>query len=220
MFRARFLAFALSVLPVAAAGHPHVFIEAAVRLIYDRDGRLSGAEVSWSYDEFYSLLILSDYGMDPDGDGQLTPEELALLQGFDADPDPTFDGRLFLTADDAPVALTPPAGFTAALDDGRLVSRHIRHLRDPLDGAQPVDLRIYDPEFYVDFTMPDAPRIEGRDDCSIATVSGDAKAKAAAYRKAVDAVLADDDQAQEDLVIVDIGAIGADQARISCGAGA
>lgn len=220
MFRARLLALALTACPVTAFAHPHVFIEAAVRLIYDGDGRLDGAEVTWTYDDFYSLLILSDYGMDPDGDGQLTPQELTQLQGFDADPDPDFDGRLFLSVKGQPVALTPPADFTAALDDGRLVSRHIRRLQEPVDGAQPVDLRVYDPEFYVDFTMPDAPVIDGRDDCSVAAVAGDARAKAAAYREAVDAALADDALAQEELVIVDIGAVGADQARITCGAGA
>ncbi|MGR3461685.1 MAG: DUF1007 family protein [Roseovarius sp.] len=67
------------VVATTAGGHPHVFADVALRFESDARGRLTGVEVTWRYDDFFSLLILSDMGLDPDGDGQLSDAELARL---------------------------------------------------------------------------------------------------------------------------------------------
>ena len=69
---------ALMILPPAGAlAHPHLFIDAGLELVYDDQGALSQVAVEWRYDAFYSLLIVEDLGLDPDGDGILTPQEEA-----------------------------------------------------------------------------------------------------------------------------------------------
>ena len=65
------LGCALLAAPVAQA-HPHVFVEVGLRFVSQPDGRLSGVEVTWRYDDFFSLLVLEDRGLDPDGDMVLT----------------------------------------------------------------------------------------------------------------------------------------------------
>lgn len=214
------LALGLSALPFAAAAHPHVYIDAALDLIYDEQGRLTGVKVGWSYDELYSLLIVEDLALDPDGDSVLTPDERATLQGFDADWEPGFDGRLYLHVGGQPVALAPPQDFDADYRDGRVISHHLRPLAQPLPGDASLQVQVYDPEFYVDFSMPDAPAITGRDDCRATLVAGDADAAPDAYRRAVEVALetADDPSITDEVLVVDIGAAGADTVHVQCGA--
>ncbi|MFN3315148.1 MAG: DUF1007 family protein, partial [Hyphomonas sp.] len=116
------IALCLSLLPAAALGHPHVFIDAGLRLDYDGAGRLAQVEVEWRYDAFYSLLILEDYGIRPAPGGGLSPEDAATLGGFDGDWDEGFDGSLYLGSEGRRIALAPPRDFSVSLQDGQLVS--------------------------------------------------------------------------------------------------
>lgn len=212
------LSILLALSPMAAAAHPHVYIDAELELVYDDAGRLSAVEVEWDYDELYSLLIVEDLGLDPDGDGALTASEQDRLQGFDADWEPGFDGRLYLTAEGGPVALLGPLDFTAEYRDGRIISRHLRPLAQPLPADAPLILQTYDPEFYVDFTLHGAPRFLGREDCGAELQKGDPKVAREAYLAALDTALegATDDPEAE-MVTVDIGGAGAGALRVACG---
>ena len=202
--------------PQGVMAHPHVFIDAALSLGY-ADGALTEIAVEWSYDEFYSLLIIEDMGLDPDGDGILTEAETAAIQGFDGDWEEGFDGRLFLRAGDLPVAMEDPRDFTARYEDGRLTSRHRRILRDPVPFAQDLKIQVYDPEYYVQFTLLDDPRITGAT-CETRLTPGDPYAAADAYAAAVAAALEEDATADAEVVAVDIGATGADEMRVTCAA--
>lgn len=200
--------------------HPHIYIEAGLDLIYNEKGELTSFRVAWSYDELYSLLIIEDFGLDQDGDGVLTPEEKEVIQGFDSDWDADFDGRLFPSVQGQPVELEPVGDFTAEYRDGRLISYHLHPLSTPLPGDKPLAVQIYDPEFYVHFSLPEPPRAEGREDCEITLMPGDPSAAPAAYRRAIEVLLGSDVSNDDaDLVTVDIGAAGADEARIRCGSG-
>lgn len=212
------LTLALTLPPAIVMAHPHVYIDAGLDMDYNADGDLAQITVQWAYDDFYSLLIIEDMGLDPDGDGILTEDETRQLQGFDSEWEPGFDGRLFPTVDGTPVAMQPGRDFTARYQDGRLISTHVRVLDEPVQGEKPVQIQVYDPEYYVQFSMPEAPAITGRDDCRIDLQSGDPAAAAAAYDKAVSDALDDDSTAQAEMLTVDIGDAGADQVRVVCGA--
>ncbi|MBK4217165.1 DUF1007 family protein [Paracoccus caeni] len=207
-------------LPLMATAHPHVYIDAGLGLVYDGQGRLTGVEVEWAYDELYSLLIVEDLGLDQDGDGVLPEDERAALQGFDTDWEPGFDGRLYLLVNGQRQELLPPENFDADYRDGRVLSRHLRPLAQPLAGDAALTVQVHDPEFYVDFTIPKEPGISGRDDCDTVLVHGDPAAAPAAYRDAVNAALAeaDDPMVNEEVLIVDIGGVGGDEVQVQCGA--
>ncbi|WP_101067334.1 DUF1007 family protein [Roseovarius salinarum] len=143
-----------------ARAHPHVFVDVALRFEADPRGRVTGVEVTWSYDAFYSLLVLSDRGLDADGDGALTPGERARLEGFDlVDWPDGFDGGLFITRDGGRVALSAPRATGVQLRDGRLVSSHTRDL-GPIapDGLV---IRPYDPSYYAALTLTDVRGLPG-----------------------------------------------------------
>jgi hypothetical protein len=45
--------------------HPHVFIDAGISLMTDDDRRtITSVEVTWLYDELYTLILLQDYELD------------------------------------------------------------------------------------------------------------------------------------------------------------
>lgn len=217
------LALGLSLVPLGAAAHPHVFIDAGLRLIYGDGGKLAEVEVEWRYDAFYSLLILEDQGIRPVAGGGLAAEDAAMLAGFDWDPDPSFEGALYLAVEGRRVALQQPRDFSVSLEGGQIVSRHRRALSAPIPGEAQTIIQVYDPEFYVDFSVPQLPVMRGRDDCHVDLRPGDsyaaADAYAAALREALARELAAASLVDEEMVTVNIGPVGAPEMRVACGAG-
>ncbi|MFU8778877.1 MAG: DUF1007 family protein [Roseovarius sp.] len=136
-------------LPVAPLGaHPHVFVDVALRFTADDQGRLSDVEVTWSYDDFFSLLILTDMGLDPDGDGTLTGAELTQLKGFDLVEWPEgFEGDLYLYQGETKIALDHPIPTGIALTNGRIIATHTRSF-GPVT-AEALRVEPYDPTYYV-----------------------------------------------------------------------
>ena len=65
---------AMALVPCAATAHPHIFVDTALKVLVTDDGQLESIEVTWVYDEFYSLLIFEDLGLDADFDGELTAQ--------------------------------------------------------------------------------------------------------------------------------------------------
>ncbi len=155
--------------PGAAAAHPHVFIETGRGLLFDDLGRLVAVEVSWRYDALYSLMMIADHGLDGDGDGLPDAARLARFAGQDVDWAAGFPGHLDLRIGGQAVALAPPEDHRAFYVEGRIITTHRRPLRQPVQIGkdQRLDLRAYDPEFFVDYTTPDPPAIRGRADCRV-----------------------------------------------------
>jgi len=74
-----FIATVLTLCPVAVAqAHPHVFVDVELAVIYD-NGTPVGVQVDWTYDDYFSLLLLADLGLDLDGDMQLTDAAAGVL---------------------------------------------------------------------------------------------------------------------------------------------
>jgi ABC-type uncharacterized transport system substrate-binding protein len=146
MMRTLFLTLFLFAAPMAQA-HPHVFVDVALRFLSDDQGRLTGVEVTWRYDDFFSLLVLEDRGLDGDGDMTLTEEERAALTGFDLEHwEPGFEGALFLHDAGQKLQLGAPRATHAAMQGGRIVTKHIR----PVSLIDPngLTVRAYDPSYY------------------------------------------------------------------------
>ncbi|WP_047997137.1 DUF1007 family protein [Puniceibacterium sp. IMCC21224] len=134
-----------------AAAHPHVFVETQLR-VEVTDGMITGVDVTWSYDDFFTLLILEDMGLDPDGDAVLSAAELEQLRGFDlVEWPPGFEGDLYMSVSETPILLGHPQPTEIAVTEGRIVASHRRTL--PPTPVGQVVLRQYDPTYYVDYTL-------------------------------------------------------------------
>lgn len=135
----------------AVAAHPHVFVDTDLALRVS-DGQITGVDVTWTYDDFFTLLILEDMGLDPDGDAILTDAELDQLRGFDmVQWPPGFEGDLYMSDGDVPIPLAHPTVTGIALTNGRIVASHSREV--PPTPLARVVLRQYDPTYYVAYTL-------------------------------------------------------------------
>lgn len=156
------LAVLIALLPGLAAAHPHVFVDATLMLRFDREGRLEAVATTWTYDEFYTLYAIEALEMDADGDGALTDAELAEMARVHTEKDPAqdiFPSQLWLTSGGAPVALRLPSGATARIEADRLVIGFERVLEEPADPAPGLSLQVYDPSYFIAYTVVGNPLI-------------------------------------------------------------
>lgn len=168
------LAVALLGVGVSPAGaHPHVFIDAGVTLVTDSDGAITGVEVTWLYDELYTLILLQDYELDQDFDGRLTQAEAAQTLGFDLNWNSGFDGGLYLSRGQTQLTLGAPEPVTMTLrPDGRMQTVHRRPVTgDP--GTGPVEAQVYDEAFFIAFEATLPSRITGATVCAPELVRAD-----------------------------------------------
>lgn len=190
MIRPALTALALSLAAGGAAAHPHEFVEARLTLRFDEAGALDRIGVEWRYDAFTSMLILADLGMNPAAEA-LTPEEEAQLSGFDTNWDPGYNGDLWPYLGEEALPVGPPEDATARLEEGQIVSQHWRAVEtptNPADGA--VIVQVYDPEFYVAYTISHESRIEGRADCRLRIFAPDLAAAEEQLQAALDELMA------------------------------
>jgi len=154
--------------PSSAIAHPHVFVDTALIVEMNDERDVTSVEVIWAYDDFFSLLVLQDKGMDEDADGVLTDDELADLQGWDMQWVEGYEGDLYLKDGEASVELSGPIPVSTEVRDGRIVSIHRRDLIDPVPTGD-LTLRAYDPEFYTAYDLTLGVRFrlpEGAPECT------------------------------------------------------
>lgn len=192
-----------------AAAHPHVFMETALEVIRDAEGRAVSLRVTWTYDPFFSLVLITERGLDPDGDGSLTEAETAALQGFDMQWEPGFPGDTYAFAGEVPVALSGPRDGVARYEGGQIVSSHIRDLAEPVAGLLVV--KNYDPTYYTEYTIRDVVA-EG---CAVEIVAPDLTAAERELQAQLALIPADGDTEAE---FPEVGAAFAQEVRVTCGA--
>lgn len=177
-----FLALAIPAQDIAA--HPHVFVDTELR-VFVENGRAVAVEVTWAYDDFFSLLIFEDMGLDPDGDAVLTEAELDDLRGFDLEVWPEgYEGDLYAYAGGEKTALGFPEVTGIAVENGRIVSRHVRSLPDV--PVETLELLQYDPTYYVAYTLTQPVVVEGG--CSSTVTPHDPDAAAEAVEKEMNTI--------------------------------
>ena len=204
----RFLtALAVALSPGLAVAHPHVFVDTTIRVVVDAAGELEGVEISWTYDDFYSLLLLSDMGLDNDGDGRLRDDELRRLDGFDMNWIEGYQGDTHATRAGAPVALGPPQGRGVSVKRGLITSTHFRAASGPADGLV---VKAYDPTFYTAYSLVGKVEVDGP--CRAAVVPADLDA---AYSLVEELLYATPTAEAEDSY-PEVGEAFADTVTLSC----
>ncbi len=126
MIRSRFvpalLALVLWCLGLSEAlAHPHVFVRARAEVVYDDKGEVVAINHDWQFDDAFSAFALQ--GLDTNGDGKYSREELAGLAKVNIDSMKEYG--YFTFGDDTRVEIDfrhPPDGFwletkTIPLDD-------------------------------------------------------------------------------------------------------
>lgn len=219
LLRGALAALALAVPAAPALAHPHIFIDTGLQVQFDPEGRAAAVRVVWVYDAFYSMLLLEDMGLDPDFTGTLTEAEKETLTGFDMQWQEGYDGDLYALMGDRAIGLSGPDDWTADVQDGRIISTHLRLFEErvPVGAEEPLILQVYDPTYYTAYTIATGPQIEGRDGCTARIFEPDRTAANDILESALAELLA---QAETEMLDEDefpaVGAAFSEEVRLTC----
>lgn len=145
-------ALALGLVAAPLGAHPHIFVETALRFEINDQREVTGVTVTWTYDDFFTLLILEDMGLDTDGDGELTEAELDTLFGFDLIEWPEgFEGDLYVYSNGEKIEMPRPRPIGIAVEGGFITATHFREI--PPVPIEAIEVLQYDPTYYVSYDV-------------------------------------------------------------------
>lgn len=200
-----------------ALAHPHVWIDTKVEVILNERNEATGVRIDWTYDELYSLYVIADRGLDPDGDEVLTEAEVAQLSGFDMAWDEGFAGDTYALLGEAPLELSGPQEFSASYAEGKVTSSHLRVFAAPVPvGEVPLVIQAYDPGYYVAYSIPQDPVLTGGAGCSARVFVPDLDEAQETLLAALSEYAPDVDLEAE---FPAVGANFAEEVRVTCAAG-
>ena len=149
------LAFLLSA--VAAAGraeaHPHILVDAHVKLVFDQRGQLIAIANTWDFDEAFSAYAIQGY--DSKGDGNPTREDLQPLAQINMDALKEYHFFTSVTADGTASALGAPTDYWDEFTNEKMTLHFTIPLKQPLtvDGRN-VSVDVYDDEYFAAVSFP------------------------------------------------------------------
>lgn len=154
--RSALLALACCVgLAAPAAAHPHVFVSARAEILYAPDGAVRALKHIWSFDEAYSAYITQ--GLDKNGDGKLTPDELAELAKVNVESLPDVGFFTTAKANGKAQEFGQPADAGLVFENKILTLTYTLPLKTPAHANRSFGIEIGDPSYFVAFDIVDAP---------------------------------------------------------------
>jgi ABC-type uncharacterized transport system substrate-binding protein len=149
--RPAWLALAIGVIPGQVLAHPHVWVTTKSEMIYDPAGELSAVRHAWTFDDMFSSYAIQ--GLDTDGDGKLSREELQPLAEINVTTMAESDYFTFAKSDAADLSFADATDYWLEWNGTQLTLHFTLPLSKPLAKSQPVSLEIYDPTYFVDFRL-------------------------------------------------------------------
>lgn len=157
-----FFAFAAALLaPLAASAHPHVWVQVETTVLYD-GGHVTGFRHKWVFDEMYAAMAIE--GLDKNGDGVYSREELAELAQVNMDGLKEFDYFTYPKLGDKKLALKPPVDYWLEYKDNLLALYFTVPLAEPVPAdAKGLNFSVYDESFFIafDFVKDNPVKIGG-----------------------------------------------------------
>jgi len=200
-----------TVSPVVA--HPHVFVDGGVDFVFDDGGTLTALQVTWFFDAFETLYMISEAGLRLNAEGGLDESDRLEMERQLSDWPDDFDGSAHLTLADAPVPLMWPEAPRTRMVDGRLEMTFQRRLETPLEvDATGVEVAFYESTYFFDFTVTrDTLLMGGATGCASTLIPFNPDANSAALQAAL-AMLSREETPE----ISNVGANFADRIVVTC----
>jgi ABC-type uncharacterized transport system substrate-binding protein len=139
---------------VCANAHPHVWVSMEGQLVYGPDGSITGVHYDWTFDDMFSAFATQ--GLDAKKPGQFTRQELAPLAQENVGSLKEFDYFTFANANGKKVEMKDPTDYYLDYNtkDTVLTLHFTLPFKTPIK-AKELNVDIYDPEYFVDFTFKD-----------------------------------------------------------------
>ena len=145
---------AFAVLAAAGGGearaHPHVWVTMKSELIYSADGALTGVRQAWMFDDMFSTFATQ--GIESKVKGAFTREELAPLAEVNVSSLKEFDYFTYARVNGKKTPFGDPTDYWLDFTNGVLTLHFTLPLKAPVK-AQNLELAVYDPTVFVDFTF-------------------------------------------------------------------
>lgn len=132
--------------------HPHVWVDAASELVFDDQGAIVAIRHHWRFDEAFSAYALQ--GLDTDRDGKYSAAELEPLAKENVESLSEYDFFTFLSAGDVEARFAAPRDYFLELYGDRLLLHFTLRLAVPFKSTSTMVLEVYDPEYFVAFSLP------------------------------------------------------------------
>lgn len=197
-----------------AGAHPHVFVDARTGFIFGVDGQLGALRISWTYDEFTTLILFESLNLDQDGDGQFNDADRAAIIEGETNWDAEYKGDVYLEIAGQDYPLGRPEAAAATLKNNRVEVSFDLPLSQPvrIDNA-PAFLRLYDPIFFYAYTiLPPVNPIALPEGCQAQIVPFEPDAVASALQEKLAALGREEAPSQEN-----VGRLFSDEVRLTCG---
>ncbi|KQO59553.1 ABC transporter substrate-binding protein [Methylobacterium sp. Leaf87] len=166
------LVASLALVPPAEA-HPHVWVSTKAEITYGEGGRVTGIRNAWTFDASYSAFVVQ--GLDANGDGVFSPEELSSLARENTANLVEFGYFTKLKVAGKEQLFADPTEPRMAMEDGKLIMTFLLPLKTPVAPGRGVTaLEVYDPTYFVAFGLSDeadAARLTGAPTGCAATVT-------------------------------------------------
>jgi len=131
--------------------HPHVWTTYRTTVLFDQ-GRITGFRHAWTFDEMYSAMAVA--GLDRDGDGSYSRDELAELAKINAESLKEFSYFTFAKLGSNDMALAPPQDYWLEFAAERLTLHFVLPLAEPvLTEAQGFSFSVFDEPFFIAFDI-------------------------------------------------------------------
>lgn len=129
--------------------HPHVWVTYETTVVYD-NGNVVGFDHIWTFDDMYTAMAIE--GLDKNGDGTYTREELAELADVNIQGLKDFDYFTYAKLGESALKMAAPKDAWLEHKNG-ILSLHFRlPLAQPvLAEAEGLTFAIYDPSFFIAF---------------------------------------------------------------------
>lgn len=134
-----------------AQAHPHVFVTASEELLFGPDGQVSGVRHAWTFDDMYSAFITQGLA----APGQVaTREQLAPLAKTNVQSLAEFAYFTIVKAAGKGSDFGEPTDAWSEESADRRVTLHFTlPLKAPASAARALTLTVYDPTYFVAFTL-------------------------------------------------------------------
>jgi len=137
----------------AASAHPHVWVTMKSEVVYAPDGSVTGVRHAWTFDDMFS--VFATQGINTKTKGEFTREELKPLAQTNVESLKDFDYFTYAKSNGKKLEFAEPLGDYYLDYDSKetvLTLHFTLPLKQPLK-AKEVDVEVYDPSYFVDFSF-------------------------------------------------------------------